>query len=589
MIHGAPRARTLLLAAPGLLALSTLAACFDDMGSNSGARPSAGSGGTGASGEGGGGTGTGGTGTGGMGTGGTSTGGMGGAGGGGIGGGGGGGVCVPNATVPCYTGPAETQDVGSCKVGTKVCKADGSGYDACMGETLPAFDDCNTAADEDCDGQAVACTGTPEGTSQAGDAKDDHVYAVAVRGKDYAATGATSGQNTADAYYWNNGSLMVQKAPLDGSMGGFSKAFPCTGYAAGRGVAIDSKGGVVVAGEFQGTLDLGPAGGPPLVSNGNSADVFLIAFDGNGAHQWSKAFGDNDIQRAQAIAVDATDRIFITGSARSKVDFGGGALQAQGGYDLFVAQFDPDGKHGWSKLYGDGADQNGRGIAALANGDVALTGSFSGVLDLGTGMGMDGHTYSDVLVARLHGDGAVAWQKHFEAGGDQIGRAVAAGPDDTIAVAGSVRAALDFGKGAVTYGGGMDAFVAKFDGQGNCIWSNGYGDGSDQIGLGVAMDAAGNALVTGYMTGAMTVGDEQLNDSGYGDIFVAKLASFTGDKLWAERYGSGGFNEAQIGWSIAADLQGGAVVGGGFRGSINFGSLLGSAGGFDIFVAHLAP
>jgi hypothetical protein len=585
MILGAHRARTLLLAAPGLLAISTLAACFDDMGSNPGARPvTAGTGGTGASGEGGGGTGTGGTGTGGMGT-----GGMGGAGGGGIGGAGGGGVCTPGETVSCYTGPAGTKDVGSCKAGTKVCKADGSGYDACMGETLPAFDDCNTAADEDCDGQAVACTGTPQGASQAGDTKDDHVYAVVVRDKDYAATGATSGQNTGDAYYWNNGSLLVRKAPLDGSMGGFSKTLPCSGYAAGRGVAIDSKGGVVVAGEFQGTLDLGPAGGPQLKSNANSTDIFLIAFDGNGTHQWSKAFGDNDIQRAQAIAVDATDRIFITGSVKSKVDFGGGPLQAQGGYDLFVAQFGPDGMHGWSKLYGDGADQNGRGIAALANGDMALTGSFAGVLDLGTGMGMDGHTYSDVLVARLHGDGTVAWQKHFEASGDQIGRAVAAGPDDTIVVTGSVRDALDFGKGSVAYGGGMDAFVAKFDGQGSCIWSKGYGDINDQIGLGAAMDAAGNVLVTGYMTGAMTVGDKQLNDSGSGDMFVAKLASFSGDKLWAERYGSGGFNDVQIGWSIAADPQGGAVVGGGFRGSIDFGSPLDSTGGFDIFVAHLAP
>jgi len=67
--------------------------------------------------------------------------------------------CTPGQFVECYSGPANTKNVGICKPGSQKCKQDGSGYEACIGETLPAQEDCKTAADEDCDGQTPPCAG----------------------------------------------------------------------------------------------------------------------------------------------------------------------------------------------------------------------------------------------------------------------------------------------------------------------------------------------------------------------------------------------------------------------------------------------
>lgn len=62
--------------------------------------------------------------------------------------------CVPGSVASCFTGPATARGVGACKDGKQTCRADGSGYEPCTGDVLPAAETCDDAlVDEDCDGQ----------------------------------------------------------------------------------------------------------------------------------------------------------------------------------------------------------------------------------------------------------------------------------------------------------------------------------------------------------------------------------------------------------------------------------------------------
>ncbi len=65
--------------------------------------------------------------------------------------------CLPGATRTCYEGPEGTNDVGTCTGGVATCSEDG-GYGPCVGQVLPASDDCATAADESC-GTENTCGG----------------------------------------------------------------------------------------------------------------------------------------------------------------------------------------------------------------------------------------------------------------------------------------------------------------------------------------------------------------------------------------------------------------------------------------------
>ncbi|MDC0741592.1 DNRLRE domain-containing protein [Polyangium mundeleinium] len=62
-------------------------------------------------------------------------------------------TCTPGETVFCYAGPPGTLGVGVCQSGMRTCAADGLGYGPCVGQVLPAPEDCSTASiDENCDG-----------------------------------------------------------------------------------------------------------------------------------------------------------------------------------------------------------------------------------------------------------------------------------------------------------------------------------------------------------------------------------------------------------------------------------------------------
>lgn len=84
--------------------------------------------------------------------------------------------CAPGATSPCYDGPPGTEGVGACKAGVATCLADGSGFGPCAGAVLPALENCDSPADDDCDGAVneaeagcgvvdcdAACTPSPVG------------------------------------------------------------------------------------------------------------------------------------------------------------------------------------------------------------------------------------------------------------------------------------------------------------------------------------------------------------------------------------------------------------------------------------------
>lgn len=62
--------------------------------------------------------------------------------------------CAPGSTKACYEGPAGTEGVGACKGGVATCLADGSGFGPCAGSVVPGLENCDTPADDDCDGVA---------------------------------------------------------------------------------------------------------------------------------------------------------------------------------------------------------------------------------------------------------------------------------------------------------------------------------------------------------------------------------------------------------------------------------------------------
>jgi hypothetical protein len=314
-----------------------------------------------------------------------------------------------------------------------------------------------------------------------------------------------------------NGDVFVAK--LDPGLGHLhSERFGDAESAEGRGIASDAAGNVIVAGYFRGSIDFG---GGPLTSPGGE-DVFLAKFDPALGHLHSKRFGGEGREIAFAVAVDAAGNVVVTGVFDGSIDFGGGPLTSAGDNDVFVAKFDPQLNHLWSKSFGDPDVQVVSRVAIDAEGNVVLAGYFRGSIDFGGGPLASAGGF-DAFVVKLDPQLGHLESKRFGDAGDQVADGLAIDGAGNVVLAGGFTGSIDFGGGPLTSAGSYDLFVAKLDPQLEPLWGQRFGDEAMQEAIGAAVDGAGNVILTGQLDGSIDFGEGPLTSAGDGDIFLAKL------------------------------------------------------------------
>jgi hypothetical protein len=123
-----------------------------------------------------------------------------------------------------------------------------------------------------------------------------------------------------------------------------------------------------------------------LVSAGGN-DIFLATYTSGGTPVWAKRFGGVSEDQGNAVTLDGSGNVVMTGSFQGSADFAGGNLSASAsGRDVFVAKYTAAGTHLWSHGYGDAfVDDIGNGVAVDAAGNVTVTGWFGNWINFGGG------------------------------------------------------------------------------------------------------------------------------------------------------------------------------------------------------------
>src|SRR5437763_326601 len=103
---------------------------------------------------------------------------------------------------------------------------------------------------------------------------------------------------------------------------------------AGKAVAVDPIGKVVVTGTFQAAVNFGTGS---LISAGRS-DIFVARCSADGVPLATQRFGGADSDAGNGVAVDRSGRPVVTGSYRLGLDFGGTVLGGAGMDDIFLAR-----------------------------------------------------------------------------------------------------------------------------------------------------------------------------------------------------------------------------------------------------------
>ena len=330
----------------------------------------------------------------------------------------------------------------------------------------------------------------------------------------------------------------------------WSDQFESDTFESGSGITVDSSDSVYVTGTTSGSL-FGTIAG--------ESDAFVIKYDTNGNKVWAKQFGSDHQEWGNDITVDSSDSVYVTGTTSGSL-FG----TIAGESDAFVIKYDTNGNKVWAKQFGSDKHDGSNNIAVDLSNNVYVTGTTSGsISDINVGS-------DDAFVAKYDTEGNKVWAKQF--GSDLLveGIGVAVDSSGNVYVTGYAKGNL-FG----TNTGVMDAFVIKYDTNGNKVWGKQFGSDLRDIGFDIAVDSADNVYVTGH-----TDGDLFGTNTGAYDIFVVKYNS-DGNQKWAKQFGNNSLEE-HIG--IAVDSSDNVYVTGTTSGNIS-GTSIGSD---DIFITKYA-
>lgn len=147
-------------------------------------------------------------------------------------------------------------------------------------------------------------------------------------------------------------------------------------------LATDANGGVLVGGDFGGTVDFG--GGVWFQAQGT--DVFTLKLDAAGGHVWSRTFGSTGDDHIAALAARSTGELVVTGYYSGTFSGGNVTLPWAGNTDAFLLSLDNLGGAKWSKGFGDGGFQSGNAVALGAGGRIALGAEAASTIDFGLGV-----------------------------------------------------------------------------------------------------------------------------------------------------------------------------------------------------------
>ncbi len=342
-----------------------------------------------------------------------------------------------------------------------------------------------------------------------------------------------------------------------------------------RGMTTTESGEIIAVGETYKSTNIATQNShqPDLFDDPeNYFDGLIVKFRKDGTRIWSTYYGGESFDYCMGITTDSQQNLIITGSTASNKNIAtSGAfwenpnLDVHNNWSPFILKMGKDGKRLWSTYYGG---EYGIAVDVDSKDNIYFTGSASRSDNDDENVATPGSyqeqysdendmSWSDIFLAKFNPNGERIWGTYF--GGDSYDDVLGLVVDhaDNIIIAGSTRSnsfptttgAHRTEKIGAYYS--YDAFLAKFNADGNLLWNTLFGGNDSDSGTNVNVDLSDNIFLVGdsrSLNGISTPGSFQEsvpNPSNPAEAFITKFDSF-GNQIWGTYYGGGDFWEQAL-------------------------------------------
>jgi len=296
------------------------------------------------------------------------------------------------------------------------------------------------------------------------------------------------------------------------------------------GVSTDKFGNLYVIGGTTGTLGDASQG---------SWDVWIAKYDSKGQEQWIKQLGTAHTEVGWDIETfvtpDGQVNFYAVGTTTGNLALELGGTDPNEGYqDIWLARFDGDGNLIWIQqnpqpIPGPEID-NSLQIDVDRDGNVYISGVTVEALEI------EETSFQDFSwVGSFDIDGNLRWfngdsldSPDFPPGFEET-YGISVAPDGTTFATGFAQGSLGGPRIGV-----YDLWLSRFDQQGEQLWITKFGSINYEFAWGVATDRHSNAYVAGW-----TAGDLAGPNAGFNDAFLAKYDK-DGNQKWIKQFGTAG-------------------------------------------------
>lgn len=280
-------------------------------------------------------------------------------------------------------------------------------------------------------------------------------------------------------------------------------------YEESYGVSADNLGNAYVAGGAQ-AAPLNPSSG------------VLSKYASDGALLWTQRLGSSPYDVAYDVSADSLGNVYVSGGWRHT-----------GSVNAFVNKYDALGNLLWTTPL----TPSPTNTDSLQRADISADnlGNFyvSGATIIGNTI--------DAFISKYDATGDLQWTRQYATEGIDVSYGVSADGLGNVYIAGATTGSL-----AVPNLGTWDAFVSKYDADGNLLWTRQRATDGIDIVRGVSSDGLGSIYIAG----------ETIDDSGDYASFVSKYDSM-GVLAWTSY-----LNATALSYGVSADSLGNVFIAG---------------------------
>lgn len=339
------------------------------------------------------------------------------------------------------------------------------------------------------------------------------------------------------------------------------------------GSTIDSQDNIIVVGQSNDAIGISTIGTHQTalyVDPNNYGDAFFVKFNNDGDRLWGTYYGGESADGLLGVTTDANLNIYAVGttSSNSNISSPGSFretvnLNIHDNWDTFIVKLNKDGQREWATYYGG---QLGIAIDADSKGNVFILGDvqrgeadYENIATPGAyqeNYSDEGDLYwTDSFLVKFNANGQRVWATFFGGDSYEFAKGLVVDHLDNVIICGDTRSqnfkttnAFQPNRGGEYYYD-WDAYLAKFNSNGDILWNTFYGGLEEDSGLNVDIDNDNNIYLVGGTSSSnniSTVDGYQENNINT-DAYISKFSPL-GDRLWGTYYGGES-------WDIGIDVE----------------------------------